>query len=116
MDKWQAKATQALGKKRRGPHQIGMMMGKPQVDKEGKDGARKHECGRKGCWNWENEEGNFLQVVEIGSQQEIEGGPCRKVAEVESQHGIDGGPSLQVAEVDSRDQKPYWHEERDAIM
>ena len=90
-------------------------MGKPRVETKGEEGARKPECGKRGCWNQEEEEGHSLHVVEIGSQQETRGGPSQKFEKAESQQGMDRESSLQVAEVGSQDQHPCWHEDDDNV-
>lgn len=85
VDKWQARAAQALGERRRGSRQIGVVKGKTRVGMKREDDARQPEDGKKRCWNWEEEGGHSLQVSEIGSQQEIRGGPSRNVVGLGSQ-------------------------------
>lgn len=67
-DKWKARTTQALGKRRMGPHQIGVVTGKPQAEMRGEDSDRQPKCRREECWNHELEEGRYLQDAEIGLQ------------------------------------------------
>lgn len=47
VDKWQVRIAQALGK-RRGSHQIGVVVGKPRVEMKGEDSDRKPEGRKKG--------------------------------------------------------------------
>lgn len=50
-DKWQVRASRALGKRRRGSRPIGVAMEKPQVEMKGEEDARVLEEGTKGCRN-----------------------------------------------------------------
>lgn len=50
-DKWQVRASQALGKRRRGSCPIGVPMEKPQAEMKGEEDARALEDGMKGCQN-----------------------------------------------------------------